>query len=111
MRCWRLADVMRARRVRCASHLATPLEEHGITLSRCQLSRIVNGNFSAIRLDVLEALCAILECSPADLLHFEGTRRPLKVRGPAVGHFHGALRAEPKARLEVRPVGVRIRGA
>jgi len=70
MRWWGLPKLMYTRRLRRATHLGLRLEEHGIAFSRPQLSRLTRGEFSLIRVDVIEALCEILACSPAELFTF-----------------------------------------
>lgn len=111
MRCWQLAQLMRKRRIRYITHLGTELEKHGIHLSRSQLSRMVHGQFLQIRLDIIEALCSVLSCTPNDLLHFDGRKAtPAPGTHLAVSFPPGAMRREPRGKLTVRPISARIHG-
>ena len=58
-------DVMLARRKMSSGELA---ERVGITPAN--LSILKTGKAKAIRFSTLEALCAALDCQPADLLEF-----------------------------------------
>ena len=59
-------DVMLARRKMPAGVLA---ERVGITPAN--LAVLKNGRAKAVRFTTLEALCAVLECQPGDLLRWE----------------------------------------
>ncbi|MCC2626166.1 MAG: transcriptional regulator [Burkholderiales bacterium] len=59
-------DVMLARRKMKLQDLA---QHVGITPAN--LSILKNGKAKAIRLETLNAICAVLECQPGDLLRFE----------------------------------------
>jgi putative transcriptional regulator len=45
-------------------------ERVGITMSN--LSILKTGKAKAIRLETLEAICAVLDCQPGDILEFRG---------------------------------------
>lgn len=59
-------DVMLARRKMSVGTLA---ERVGITPAN--LAVLKNGRAKAVRFTTLEALCAVLECQPGDLLRWE----------------------------------------
>lgn len=59
-------DVMLARRKMKLQDLAAHV---GITVSN--LSILKNGKAKAICLETLDAICAVLDCQPGDLLRFE----------------------------------------
>ena len=59
-------DVMMARRKISLSELS---DRVGITLAN--LSILKNNKAKAIRFSTLEALCAALDCQPADILSFQ----------------------------------------
>ena len=58
-------DVMLARRNMSLTELS---ERVGITMSN--LSILKTGKAKAIRLETLEAICAVLDCQPGDILEF-----------------------------------------
>ncbi|MGN7990191.1 helix-turn-helix domain-containing protein [Pedobacter sp. 22226] len=60
-------DVMLARRKMSLTELS---ERVGITMSN--LSILKTGKAKAIRLETLEAICAVLDCQPGDILEFRG---------------------------------------
>ena len=64
------------------------LAEAGLEISAGKMSSLWIGSPTTIRLDDLDVICAVLECSPADLLICEPdvvkSRRPARVAtGPA----------------------------
>lgn len=59
-------DVMLARRKMSVGDLA---ERVGITPAN--LAVLKNGRAKAVRFSTLEALCAVLECQPGDLIRWE----------------------------------------
>ena len=73
----RLDDLLHARRMT----LTELADRVGLTLAN--LSILKTGKARAIRFSTLEALCAVLECQPGDLLGFEPERpaRPAKRAG------------------------------
>ncbi|GGG93779.1 MULTISPECIES: helix-turn-helix domain-containing protein [Pedobacter] len=58
-------DVMLARRKMSLTELS---ERVGITMSN--LSILKTGKAKAIRFETLEAICAVLDCQPGDILEF-----------------------------------------
>lgn len=43
-----------------------------IDITLANLSILKTGKARAIRFSTLEAICAVLDCQPGDILHFEG---------------------------------------
>jgi putative transcriptional regulator len=60
----RLDDVLHARRM-----TLTELSEK-VDITLANLSILKNGKARAIRFSTLEAICAALDCQPADILQF-----------------------------------------
>lgn len=65
---WRLRLVMAQAGMFKATDLTPKLAAHGIVLSESQVWRLVTGKPERLNLQVLIALCAILECTPNDLI-------------------------------------------
>ena len=60
----RLDDMLHARRM-----TLTELSEK-VDITLANLSILKNGKARAIRFSTLEAICAVLDCQPADILQF-----------------------------------------
>lgn len=71
---WHLRQVMAARGMFQTSDLVGPLLERGISLSREQVYRLVTQTPQRLSLDVLAALCDILDCGPHDLIEVKAIR-------------------------------------
>jgi DNA-binding Xre family transcriptional regulator len=65
---WRLAELMAARGLHNTTDLIPLLAERGITLSRPQVYRLVNGQPERVHLLLIAAVCDIFDCGPQDLL-------------------------------------------
>lgn len=65
---WELRKVMADRGMFQTSDLAGPLVERGVIMSREQLWRLVSQQPQRLSLEVLAAVCDILECEPGDLI-------------------------------------------
>ena len=61
-------DVMLAKRKMSMTELS---EKVDITMAN--LSILKNGKAKAIRFSILEAICEVLECQPADILEYKNT--------------------------------------
>lgn len=59
-------DVMLARRKMSVGALA-----EAVGISPANLAVLKNGRARAVRFSTLEALCAVLDCQPGDLLRYE----------------------------------------
>jgi len=62
------ADGRRAAGLWKASELRQALAEAGLTVSAGKMSHLWSGTPISLRLDDLDVICAVLECTPADLL-------------------------------------------
>jgi DNA-binding Xre family transcriptional regulator len=65
---WRLRELMAARGIFTAGELGPHLAAHGVRLSDSQVWRLVTGRPERLNLRVLVVLCAILDCTPDDLI-------------------------------------------
>lgn len=65
---WNLRMLAAQRGVWKASDLRGMLAEQGLVISAGKMSNLWSGHPISIRLDDLDAICAVLQCSPADLL-------------------------------------------
>src|SRR6187200_697448 len=68
---WRLRPLMAQRELYQTTDLVPLLAERGVVLSREQVFRLVTQPPQRLSMDVLAALCDILECSPNDLIEIE----------------------------------------
>jgi DNA-binding Xre family transcriptional regulator len=64
---WKLRELMAVRGMFSTSDLIEPLADHGITLSRSQVYRLVAETPERVTIPLLLALCAILGCQLTDL--------------------------------------------
>ena len=65
---WDLRMVAAQRGVWKASDLRRALAEAGLTVSAGKMSHLWSGTPISLRLDDLEVICAVLRCTPGDLL-------------------------------------------
>ena len=65
---WHLRVKMAERGMFSTTDLQPHLADHGVTLSREQVYRLVTGHPQRMSMDTLVALCDILECTPNDLI-------------------------------------------
>jgi len=65
---WNLRQVMASRAIYQTSELVPLLAERGVHLSREHVYRLVTKTPQRLNMDVLAALCDILDCEPNDLL-------------------------------------------
>lgn len=89
---WNLRQVMAEHGMFQTSDLIEPLAERGIELSRQMIHRVVTKTPQRINMELLAALCDILDCTPSDLidLHREQIVRPagaLGDAGPGIGNL------------------------
>jgi len=70
---WNLRRLMFERGLYKTNDILEPLHEYGIDISREQLFRLVTKPPVRLRVDVIGALCAILECTPNDLFTVEAS--------------------------------------
>ncbi|MBN9096687.1 MAG: helix-turn-helix transcriptional regulator [Pseudonocardia sp.] len=65
---WNLRMVAAQRGVWKASDLRRALAEAGLVVSAGKMSHLWSGRPISVRLDDLDVICAVLECTPAELL-------------------------------------------
>lgn len=75
---WRLRALMAQRELYQTTDLVPLLTERGVVLSREQVFRLVTSPPQRLSMDVLAALCDILECSPNDLIEIETVNQSVK---------------------------------
>lgn len=96
---WNLRQRMAEQGMFATSDLIEPLHQRGIELSRQMVHRVVTKTPQRINVDLLAALCDILDCTPNDLLELarEQVRAAPAVNdsGPGIG--------------DLRPVRAKIR--
>lgn len=81
---WHLRTLMAERGLFQTTELVPLLAERGVELSREQVYRLVTKTPQRLNLQVLAALCDILEVTPADLIEpYRQTRKPRRGHGPA----------------------------
>ena len=102
---WRLREVMVQQRMFTATELVPLLQDRGIALSASQVHRLVSGTPERLSLQVLAALCDILERTPADLV--ATTAENAGVRKTATGDLPApAAPAAAVAKLRPRPARI-----
>lgn len=86
---WNLRQVMAERGMFATTDLIEPLRQRGVELSRQMIHRVVTKTPQRINMDLLAALCDILNCTPNDLIemHVEQAALPAAVNdtGPGIG--------------------------
>ena len=65
---WKLRELMAERGMWKTTELRPLLDERGITMSTAQVHRLVTTKPVRLSLDLLSALCDILDCDPAALI-------------------------------------------
>lgn len=95
---WHLRQLMAAHGLFQTSELVPLLAERGIYLSREQVYRLVTQRPQRLSLDILAALCDILDCGVDDLI--EVTAEPVEVR--KTGSTTGKSTASAPKRTVVR---------
>ena len=75
---WRLRTLMAEHELFHTTDLVPLLAERGIVLSREQVFRLVTQPPQRLSMDVLAALCDILECSPNDLIEVVAAKQSMK---------------------------------
>lgn len=79
---WRLRTLMAERGMFKTTDLLEPLKAEGVVLSREQVFRLVTQTPQRLNVEVLAALCTILDCTPSDLLVLEQVAaRPAEATG------------------------------
>ena len=87
---WNLRQMMATRAIYQTSELVPLLAERGVHLSREHVYRLVTKTPQRLNMDILAALCDILDCQPNDLLQptlqqEEQANTGIEERGPGIG--------------------------
>ena len=94
---WNLRQLMAEHGMFATTDLLDPLHERGIELSRQMVHRVVTRTPQRINVDVLAALCDILDCTPNDLLELAREQvlesQAVNDSGPGIGDLR-PLRAK-----------------
>jgi DNA-binding Xre family transcriptional regulator len=100
---WHLRRLMAERGMFQTSELVPHLAERGIGLSREQVFRLVTQPPQRLSMDVLAALCDILQCQPNDLIEVQVVNA--SVRKAAAGEQRAAppVRRTSIRRPDTRP--------
>jgi DNA-binding Xre family transcriptional regulator len=96
---WRLRLVMAQAGMFKATDLTPRLAEHGIALSESQVWRLVTGKPARLNMQVLAALCEILDCQPGDLIVLTDAPRTRKRAGAKPGPALGKELAPKQVKL------------
>ncbi|WP_425004949.1 helix-turn-helix domain-containing protein [Mycolicibacterium sp. S3B2] len=75
---WNLRRLMAERDLFQTSDLCPLLAERGVSLSREQVYRLVTRPPQRLSMDVLAALCDILDCTPNDLIEVRAVKASVK---------------------------------
>jgi DNA-binding Xre family transcriptional regulator len=100
---WNLRQVMAENGMFATTDLLEPLHQRGVEISRQMVHRVVTKTPQRINVDLLAALCDILDCTPNDLLE---VRQEQIRQAPAVGETGPG--AGPGIG-DLRPIRARIR--
>jgi DNA-binding Xre family transcriptional regulator len=94
---WNLRQLMAEHGMFATTDLLDPLHERGIELSRQMVHRVVTRTPQRINVDLLAALCDILDCTPNDLLELAREQvlegQAVNDSGPGIGDLR-PLRAK-----------------
>ncbi|MGH3974324.1 MAG: helix-turn-helix domain-containing protein [Pseudonocardiaceae bacterium] len=86
---WNLRRVMAEKGMFATTDLLGPLAERGVEISRQMVHRVVTKPPQRINLDLLAALCDILDCTPNDIIEIayeqQARPEPAEQRGPGIG--------------------------
>lgn len=75
---WHLRRLMAAKDMFQTSELVPLLAERGVGLSREQVFRLVTQLPQRLSMDVLAALCDILDCTPSDLIEVKAVNATVR---------------------------------
>ncbi len=102
---WRLRNIMADRGMFKTTDLVEPLRRENVTLSKEQIFRLVTQPPQRLNVEVLAALCTVLECTPNDLLKLEESSQQPAERTGTGGPIDdiGDLRPVPARIQRPRP--------
>lgn len=108
---WQLRQVMASRGLFQTSELVPLLAERGVYLSRQYVHKLVTTPPQRVNIDLLAALCDILDCQPNDLL--EPVIEPAEQTHTGTGDdTDGPTTGSRRAGLDIgdlRPIRARVR--
>lgn len=99
---WRLRHIMADRGLFQTTDLGVLLREQGISLSREQVFRLVTQTPQRLNIEVLAALCAVLECTPNDLLELSSISAQAPIAKTGTDRSSSAITTEGVVRARVR---------
>jgi DNA-binding Xre family transcriptional regulator len=94
---WHVRRLMAERELFQTTDLGPLLAERGVSLSREQVFRLVTRPPQRLSMDVLAALCDILECTPNDLIEIQVVKSAAKKAASS-----GSRPAPPMRRTTIR---------
>lgn len=103
---WHLRKLLALKGIFNTTDLMPLLAERGIDASRTQVYRLVAEKPNYVSLDLVAALCDILDCMPSDLIEKAEVRKRVE---KAVGDQ--AISKDPSRARNLKPVRARIKDA
>lgn len=101
---WRLRQLMAERDMFQTSELVPALAERGVILSREQVYRLVTQPPQRLSMDILVALCDILDCTPNDLIKPEVVNKQVRTTADGdTGANAGSAAPSPRRSVIRRP--------
>lgn len=98
---WTLRMAAAKRNIWKASDLQRLLAEHGLVISKGKMSNLWSGKPVTVRLDDLNVICTVLNCTPNDLLEpvpDRVTRTTEAVSETSASVAVGGIRPQPRPR-------------
>lgn len=102
---WRLRALMAEREMFQTSDLVPRLAERGVVLSREQVYRLVTQPPQRLSMDILVALCDILDCTPNDLIQPQIVNQQVRKTADGGGASSSALAPSTPRRTVIRRPG------
>jgi putative transcriptional regulator len=101
---WNLRMVAAQRGVWKASDLRRALAEAGLTISAGKMSHLWSSTPISVRLDDMDVICAVLECTPAELLLAEPVTTRTTPAPPELASAQtGGIRPQRRGRSRSAP--------
>ncbi|MFY1632389.1 helix-turn-helix domain-containing protein [Solwaraspora sp. WMMB335] len=97
---WQLRQLMARAEMYATSDLVPLLAERGVHLSREQVYRLVTAAPQRLSMDVLAALCDILNCTPNDLIEITEVNAEVRKTASAAGGAAPSVRRSTVRRPE-----------
>lgn len=99
---WRLRHIMAERGLFQTTDLGVLLRAQGISLSREQVFRLVTQPPQRLNIEVLTALCTVLECTPNDLLELTSASAQAPIAKTGTDRSSSAITTDGVVRARVR---------